>query len=427
MKKFLSLFILFALIQPAYSITISHKKKKKPEPMVHTVDEWLDSAQSVKMDMRKADENIVEEDKKYLPPKELPVYIEPYNVGAGSKELDLTFLNKTKNVRSPFIFDSKFNNVIYTETTFYPQTKQTASTIYLIEPDNYLSDKEKIEKLNIFEHTRYPLISTALPYLKDGFFSTLTIVDFSNSGKEFIVKEKRGSNKFGIYETYVWIYFLTDENRESSECYMNNLKISNDFSENALKNSDFSEFSINEKIDYDNSNLNTEVLKLKDMKNEEGYLIEDVPKLTYDDLNSYIKSVYKEQKTRSELNNIPKTRWYNNAPSDFRVDVPYNEKEYKGYGVRLNLLNETIKAYWFDKKELFLNHIRWDLKPLGFSSSNENEIIVQAFGYNKEGNKISLGNWAVNIKDGLPRLMGDDEPLSAQANALFLQKKLNKR
>ena len=39
-------------------------------------------------------------------------------------------------------------------------------------------------------------------------------IKFSNSGKEILVKEKRGSNKFGLYETYAWIYYLTDEDKE---------------------------------------------------------------------------------------------------------------------------------------------------------------------------------------------------------------------
>ena len=436
MKRIAIFFLVLCLIQPAFAAKKS-KKKEKSEPMVQTVEEWLESATSVKMDMREDLEDKFKEDEKYIPAKELPVYIEPYNTKAGSKELDLTLLHRTKTVRSPFVVDSKFDNAVYTETNYYSQTKQVASTVYLIEPDKYLSKKDRIEKLSVFEHTRYPLISTALPYLKDGFFSTLTVVDFSNDGKSLIVKEKRGSNKFGLYETYVWIYYLTNEQRESNECYMNNLDFAKSFNqimeENTLESGFDVKDSESKNIDYNNLNEtpNNDILKFKDLKTGTGEAVVEnieeakkgMPKLSYSDLNSYITASLKKQQEKK----VPKTRWYNNTPADFRVDTPYNEKEPKGFGVRLNLLNETIKAYWLDRKELFLNYIRWDLNPLGFSSINKDEIIVQAWGYNLNGDKISLGNWAVNIKDGLPRLMGDDETISVEANALYLQKKINPR
>ena len=145
-----------------------------------------------------------------------------------------------------------------------------------------------------------------------------------------------------------------------------------------------------------------------------------MPKLTYDDLNSYIKSVWKD----SNVKPSNKTRWYNNAPKDFTVETPNYEREKIGYGVRLNLLNETIKAYWLDKQKLLLNHIRWDLKPLGFSSD---EIITEAFAYGTDGKKISLGRWAVNIKDGLPRLIAEDENISIEANAIYVERGLEAR
>lgn len=131
-------------------------------------------------------------------------------------------------IRSPFVSDPNFENAVYSEIYYYPQTRQTASTMYLIELDKYLGKKERLNDVSVFEHTRYPLISTALPYLKEGFFSTLTFVDFSSDGKTFVAKEKRGSNKFGLYETFVWLYYITDEPRELNSCYMNNLEFANE-------------------------------------------------------------------------------------------------------------------------------------------------------------------------------------------------------
>ena len=425
MKRIIALFIILGLIQPAYCLSSKKKKKEKNQnpPMVQTVDEWMESATNLKMDSRKRMEDIKEEDKKYIEPRKLPSFIVKYNQAPGSKELDLTHIYKTQNIRTYPVSDSNFNNAVYSESYYYPQTRQIASTLYLVELDKFLSNKERLEDVSIFEHTRYPLISTALPFLKEGFFSALTLVDFSSTGNEILVKEKRGSNKFGLYETYVWIYYLTKEARENSESYINNL----DFEKNDeyLSNGEFEveagEYNVsfnNLKTSPDgtaNKNLNEGLIK-KTLKEE------NMPKLSYDDLNSYIKSVWKSSNTKT----APKTRWYNNAPKNFTEDTPYNEKENIGFGVRLNLLNE-MKAYWFDKQKLILNHIRWDLKPLGFSATNKDEIVVSAYAYGIDGKKISLGFWAINIKDGLPRLMNEDEPVKIQANAVYIEKGLNQR
>ena len=238
LKGLAFLILIFAFLpfitEPVYAFSNPFKKKYDKEeeikiPMVQTVQEWMEEAENVKMDLRTREETQAESDyEKYLPPKELPVVLKRYNTTAGRREIDLTRIFETKNVRSMFVSDPDFNNAVYSEVYYYPQTRQTASSVYLIELDGHLSNKEKLHDLSIFEHTRYPLISTALPYLKEGFFSTLTVVDFSSDGKKVLIKERRGSNRFGLYETYVWIYFITDENRENNECYMNNVNFANE-------------------------------------------------------------------------------------------------------------------------------------------------------------------------------------------------------
>ncbi len=483
-KKFIPLlllpFVIFVSIN-SVSFAFSNPFKKKydkeeeaKQPMVHTVDEWLEEATNVKMDMRKREEAAQEDEKNenYIAPSELPSYIEAYNVKAGSKELDLTNLLKNKFVRSPFVANPDFSAALYTEVFYYPQTRQTASTLYLIETDSSLGKKERLSDLSVFEHTRYPLISTALPYLKEGLFSTLTAVDFSSDGKKIIVKEKRGSNKYGLYETYVWIYFLTDENREMNSCYMNNLDFSKemssyeifenassssqnvpfynkinddgnfDFDFNKLQSAPDKSLSLNSTAQYGNIQDNGQTISGFGHKNgvwnsdgnsgnnneygkENGSLYnlneEDIPRLNYKDLSNFIKTVWKEDAMTSPV----KSRWYNKVPVDFRVDDTYNEKQTLGFGVRLNLLNEMIKAYWFDRQNLILNHIRWDLNPLGFNASNNDEIVVVAWAYDKEGNKISLGRWGVSVTDGLVRVIPDEENIQIEANAFYLVKKLN--
>lgn len=466
------------------------KEKEEKQPMVHTVDEWLESAVNVKMDMRKRDEAKEDKDDKLIPPKPLPLYVEKYNVMPGSRELDLSKLYKNQMVRSIFVANPEFSYAAYTETYHYPQTKQIASTFFLIELDKHLGKKERLQDVSVFEHTRIPLISTAIPYLKDDFFSTLTLVDYSSDGKKILVKERRGSLKYGLYETYVWVYFLGDTDKNSNQCYMNNLDFANELLNYTTLDGkeDFSKPDFNFMPDENmNTNLKEEKelakygkdLKnlenvpdytlttyklIKDDKKEEldnikagnklgdineltkkqdlnwlkeeitvvgkknygsNYDIDgaDVPKLDYRNVKNFIKTVWKND----EMNSSYKNRWYNAVPIDFRVETPYEGRENIGYGVRLNLLNEMIRAYWFDRQNLILNHIRWDLNPLGFSANNPNEVIVLAWAYNKEGKKVSLGRWAVDLETGNPRLVMEDEEISIEANGLFLEGKLNPR
>lgn len=484
-KAIFSLFlilIVFSFSLNAFGFELFKKKydkeEKENDPMVHTIQEWLESGTNVKMDLRKREEDIGKKDENLIPPTaEIPSYLELYNINPGSKELNLAPILKTKTVRSPFVANSDVTYAAYSEANYYPQTRQIASSLYLINLDGHLGKKERLADVSIFEHTRYPLISTALPYLREGFFSTLTVVDFSKDGKKILVKERRGSNKHGLYETFVWVYYLTDENREYNQSFMNNLDFSNSmqnapvstFNDGALygdlggdldnlskvpdkiitnsENSYYNPYSNgnsdtgnlepvndNDSIggfgskegEVDNSWLKENVSDVdsKDYGINKNISSNDMPRLTPDDIRGFIKTNWKY----GEMTSKTKTRWYNEIPVDFRVDDTYdNEKENIGFGVRMNLLNEMIKAYWFDRQNLILNHIRWDLNPLGFNSQNSDEIIVLAYAYTKNNKKVSLGRWAVNINDGLPRLVLDDEQISIEANALYLVNKLNPR
>ncbi len=461
-----ALLVIFQTGANAFSNPFQKKqniKKEVKEPMVHTVDEWLESATSVKMEMRQREEKRIYPEKdgtikeELIPPKsEIPYYIERYNVNAGKKELDLSNLLKEKIVRSPFISDPNFENAVYSEIYYYPQTKQVASTMYLIELDKHLGKKERLNDVSIFEHTRYPLISTALPYLKEGFFSTLTLTDFSSDGKKFIAKEKRGSNKYGIYETFVWVYFIANEMRELNSCYMNNFEFSNEMKafeslaeDNSTKNSPF-DVQDEGNFDFDfnklqappstNPNLselqhnsisennNMQVYSINQNKNQMSSNVSDnktnkenIPSINYNDIKNFIKTTWIEDSKTSPT----KSRWYNKVPVDFRVDDTYTAKKNKGFGVRLALLNEMIKAYWYDKSGLILNYIRWDLNPLGFNLNNKNEIVVIAWAYGKNGEQISLGTWGVDINNGLPRLIPNNENIQIEANAFYIKRTLN--
>lgn len=429
--KFLSafLFLIIILSEPVFGFESPFKKKYNAEkemkkPMVQTREEWLEEATSVKMDLREESLKGEEITEKFVPPKyKTPLYLVKYNMLPGTREIDLFPSKKEKLVRSVFVADPSVDIAGYTESYYYPQTKQTASAFYIVDLNHSESKKERLKNPEIFSTKRYPLISTALSDLRDELFSTLTIVDFSKDGKKVLLKEKTGSAEFGIYETYVWIFYITKENKETSLSYANNLNVQKipfveDFGNDFLKE----ENSSIKKID--SAFLKNENKPPKANLYGTGGVIneEELPYLTTDSLNNFIKSNWKEKETSSGI----KTRWY--QKDDYIARASFQQEdtnEDRGFGVRLNLLNETIKSYWLDRQKLVLGHIKWGLQPLGFSANNPDEIIVQAFAYGKDGNKISLGNWGVDTTTGTPRLILQDETISIESNGLMLQERLN--
>ncbi len=397
MKLKLAFVFAFALLicfqGECFALFGKHKKEEIPDlpPMVHTVEEWQETARDIKMDMREREKDPFEKEDKYIPAKELPAKITSYNYRPGSRELDLSKIYKTKFVRSPFIISPLFDNAIYSEVYYFPQTRQFSSTLFLIEPDKDLSKKERFADLDIFEHQRRPLISASTKFLKEQLFDTLTVVDFSSDGKKILVKETRGSNKYGIYETYAWVYFLTDEKREENQCFINNYNFVKDKADNL-----------------------SEVPKEK--------LISAAASIDYENVKNYIEKNLPDEK---KISPYSKTRWYNKA-EDFTIsDFYIEDSKTQGFGVRLSLLNEMIKAYWFDRKQLILNYIRWDLRPLGFNKNDKNEIIALAIAFNKNGDEISLGRFGVNLVNGLPRVIPDNEEIQIQSNSFILEKRLN--
>ena len=145
-KAYLALFLLLLLSfssMNAFGFELFKKKydkeEKENDPMEHTVQKWRESGTNVKMDLRKRDEDIGKKvENLNTPTAEIPSYLELYNIKPGSKELNLSSILKTKTIRSPFISNPEVSLAAYTESHYYPQTRQIASTLYLINLDRHL-------------------------------------------------------------------------------------------------------------------------------------------------------------------------------------------------------------------------------------------------------------------------------------------------
>ena len=76
-------------------------------------------------------------------------------------------------------------------------------------------------------------------------------------------------------------------------------------------------------------------------------------------------------------------------------------------------VRDAIVYYWKETKGLNLNDKRWDIYPLGFSSSNPDWVVVNAVAYT--GNTpVNLGVWIVTAHGERPRLMTMDNSSTVQ-------------
>lgn len=303
---------------------LQKQQEKETEPMVQTVEEWLERATDIKMEHR-----IVEPYKETPNPNlveklDLPTFFEKYNNTPGSRELNLEKLMADKSVRSQGVISPNFKLMAYTECYYHPSSQQTTSAFFILPLDTIKRKKQRVLEANVFAGARKtPLISSTNEDLKQFLFSSFTIVDWSKDNKKVLLKEKTGSSVNGIYQTNVWVYFLQND-------------------------------------------------------------------LTDDDMDE-------------------------------------NEYFEGAYARKFDNLNETVKQYWFKKDRLNLNHYRWDIKPLGFLSKDENIVLNAAYTYDEKFREhIFLGLWSINTINGEIRLVSStpDSNYEISTNGVVLTKRL---
>lgn len=198
------------------SIQISSAKEKF-ERLVETTQEWKEKAKSVELEKRNIKPYEKTLDKEYLPKMQVPRKFVKYNIPPGGRELDLTKLTKMPDVRSQGVIEPKFVYMAYSEHYFSASNNQISSEIFIQKMPLKLTRMQRALDTNILNTTRKPVISAGVQEFKQNLFNSLTIVDWSKNSSKLLVKEKIGSTITGIYQTYVWIYYMPD--RKNKEGY----------------------------------------------------------------------------------------------------------------------------------------------------------------------------------------------------------------
>jgi len=188
------------------------KKQREEEPMVQTVQEWMERATDIKMEHRIAEPYKEEENPNLVKKLEWPVFFEKYNNAPGSREFNLEKLKTEKSVRSQGVISPDYKFMAYTECYYYPSDRKTLSAFFILPLDTMKGKKQRVINANVFAGAKKtPLISSTNEGLKTALFSAFTVVDWSKDNKKIILKEKMGSEYNGIYQTSLWVYFLEAE------------------------------------------------------------------------------------------------------------------------------------------------------------------------------------------------------------------------
>ncbi len=195
------------------------KKLKKQEAekkkMVETSDEWKELAKNVPLNQRELkDVEYPKSDKNNYIPK--PYYIfEKYNYPQGKREPDLTTLKKNLTLTGVLVTDSNVEVGAYVEYYFSPSSNQTSSALFVEELDTTRGKKDRIINFKPEQKERIPAIESGTDETYKNLFSALSIVDWSKDNKRLLVKEKIGSHFGGIYKTYLYVYYLAKNGKES--------------------------------------------------------------------------------------------------------------------------------------------------------------------------------------------------------------------
>lgn len=192
---------------------LQEKQEKETEPMVQTVDEWLERATDIRMEHRQAGPYKEEPNPNLVEKLDLPTFFEKYNSAPGSRELNLERLKRDHSARSMGVISPDFKQMAYTECYYHPSDQQTSSAFYIHPLDTTKSKKARVIEANVFAGARKePLISSTNETLNQYLFSTFTVVDWSKDSQRVLLKEKIGSQNDGIYKTIIWTYQIPADN-----------------------------------------------------------------------------------------------------------------------------------------------------------------------------------------------------------------------
>lgn len=227
--KFFLIFFSFLFLYSNCCFAFFKKQEPKKTKMVETKQEWETEAADVPLSERPPYNNItIEQNKKIETPK--PHYVfEKYNYPAGSRKINIEDVKKRLYSYPYVVADINCRYIAYPRYYFSGEYNQIFSSFYVEKLDTSKNKTKRILEYNHNSEIRTPIIEAGLKENYPNLFRGLTLVDWSHDSKKLLIKEQTGSLLGGIYKTYLYVHFLSENDKNSYTIKLENF-------DNAIKN-----------------------------------------------------------------------------------------------------------------------------------------------------------------------------------------------
>jgi len=180
--------------------------RKMPE----TVDEYKEMSRDIKRSQRKIPAAQLIQDEKLVKIPEPRYQIIKYNNPPGSQNIDLRNLITERQIRSIGVISPKQDKLAYTSVYYAGYNDKVSSEVFYIDLDSSKPLKQRVKTASVVNKNEIKLLDAGVKEEYPTLFRTLTILDWSTDGSKIAIKERVGSSTFGIWQTNLWVYNLTD-------------------------------------------------------------------------------------------------------------------------------------------------------------------------------------------------------------------------
>lgn len=178
--------------------------------MPKTLEEYKEMSRDIKREQRKVGVAKPLQDEKLVKIPEPRYQIVKYNNPPGAQNLDLRNLRGERQINSIGVISPQQDKLAYTSVYYAGYNDKVSSEVFYIELDTSKPLKQRVKTASFVNKKQMKLIDSAMKEEYPTLFKTMTILDWSEDGTKLAVKERVGSSTFGIWQTNLWVYNLTD-------------------------------------------------------------------------------------------------------------------------------------------------------------------------------------------------------------------------
>ena len=197
--------------------TLTKEEKKEflavYKGMPKTVEEYQEMSKDIKRSERKLEAPYKfrsEKDDKFEKLPEPRYLLKKYNKPAGIQNINLKNLIDKRDVNSIGVMSPDKDKMAYTRVYYSGYNDKVSSEVYYIELDKTKSPKNRLKTASFMNKNQILLMDSAVKEEYPSLFKTLTIIDWSEDSTKLALKERVGSSVFGMWQTNVWIYDLSN-------------------------------------------------------------------------------------------------------------------------------------------------------------------------------------------------------------------------